>query len=278
MATLGYTIELIQAALLVADDIMDRSITRRGRPCWYTLPSVGSIAVNDAFMLEQAAFYILRSHFRKEPYYADVVDLLLETKYNTDAGQLVDCISEGSTDLSAFSLSKHCFLSKFKTMFYSFYCPVLLALFYVSTSIPAIATPEVFAKVKEIFIPFGEYYQVQDDYVDCYYTPEQMGKIGTDIVDGKCSWLIVTALEHANPEQRKVLENCYGRKDPEKEKKVKEIYNELDMQGRYAKYEKDTFELVTGLINSLPEDGPLKREVFTKFYEKIFKIYDRTKY
>ena len=229
-------------------------------------------------MLEQAAFYVLRSHFRNEPYYADVVDLLLETKYNTDAGQLVDCISEGSTDLSAFSLNKHCFLSKFKTMFYSFYCPVLLSLNYVSTSIPGIATHEVFAKVKEIFIPFGEYYQVQDDYVDCYYTPEQMGKIGTDIVDGKCSWLIVTALTHANSEQRRVLEECYGRKDAEKEKRVKEIYDELDLRGKYAKYERDTTELVTSLINSLPKDGPLKPEVFTRFYEKIFKIYDRTKY
>lgn len=42
--------------------------------------------------------------------------------------------------------------------------------------------------------------------MDCYGDPAVTGKIGTDIQDNKCSWLVVKALEVMSPEQRTVLE------------------------------------------------------------------------
>ena len=46
---------------------MDSSITRRGQPCWYLVDrpaKVGMIAINDAFMLEGAIYYLLKRHFK----------------------------------------------------------------------------------------------------------------------------------------------------------------------------------------------------------------------
>lgn len=69
-----------------------------------------------------------------------------------------------------------------------------------------IKNSEAFKQAHDILIPLGEYFQVQDDYLDCYGDPEVIGKIGTDIKDNKCSWLINQALDKANPEQRRILD------------------------------------------------------------------------
>ena len=71
-----------------------------------------------------------------------------------------------------------------------------------------ITSDEAYAQALAILIPMGEYFQVQDDYLDCYGTPDQIGKIGTDILDNKCSWCINTALKKADARQRKILDVC----------------------------------------------------------------------
>lgn len=46
----------------------------------------------------------------------------------------------------------------------------------------------------------------KDDYLDCYGDPEVIGKIGTDIQENKCSWLVIQALKKATESQREILE------------------------------------------------------------------------
>ncbi|KAJ8701411.1 Farnesyl pyrophosphate synthetase [Pleurotus ostreatus] len=105
-AVLGWCIELFQAFCLVSDDVMDKCLVRRTQPCWYRLPHVRLIAINDACMLRSAIFHLLKKHFRQETYYVDVLELFHDVSFNTDTGQLVDLItaSEDTVDLSKFSL------------------------------------------------------------------------------------------------------------------------------------------------------------------------------
>ncbi|RYH04890.1 polyprenyl synthetase family protein, partial [archaeon] len=204
----------MQAFFLVADDIMDGSVTRRGLPCWFRRPEVALIAINDSFILESFVYKILKKYFGQDKSYYALVDLFIEVTRQTEFGQLLDLTSQplqGPIDLNRFTLDRYRKIVKYKTAFYSFYLPVALAMIMAG-----ITTPSLYAQAKEILLIMGEYFQIQDDYLDCYGKPEVIGKIGTDIEDNKCSWLVVQALDRATPHQLQVLRANYGQKDEAK--------------------------------------------------------------
>ncbi|KAL4894810.1 isoprenoid synthase domain-containing protein [Aspergillus ambiguus] len=268
LSILGWLTELLQAFFLVSDDIMDSSITRRGQPCWYRHPGVGLIAINDAFMLESGIYLTLKKHFRSHPAYVDLIELFHETTWQTELGQLCDLITapEDNVNLENFSMEKYMFIVTYKTAYYSFYLPVALALHYLQ-----LATPENLQQAHDILIPLGQYFQVQDDYLDAYGDPAVIGKIGTDIQDNKCSWLVNQALQRCSAEQRQVLDAAYGRKDNELEAKVKAVYRELDLEKVYHEYEEKTVGEIRSRIEAINESEGLKKEVFEAFLGKIYK-------
>lgn len=268
VALLGWSIELLQAYFLVADDMMDQSKTRRGQPCWYLVDGVGNIAINDSFMLEGAIYILLKKHFRQEPYYVDLLDLFHEVTFQTELGQLMDLVTadEEHVDLEKFSLEKHSFIVIFKTAYYSFYLPVALAMYMCG-----INSDEDLKQVKDILIPLGEYFQIQDDFLDCFGTPEQIGKIGTDIKDNKCSWVVNQALLKVNAEQKKTLEDNYGKKDDESEATVKKLFAELEIPKIYEEYEETVVAELRAKIEKVDESRGLKKEVLSAFLAKVYK-------
>lgn len=267
-ATLGWLTELLQAFFLVSDDIMDSSKTRRGNPCWYRVPKVGMTAINDSFLLESSIYVLLAKHFRSHPSYGQLMELFHTTTFQTEIGQLCDLLTapEDHVDLNNFSLQKHSFIVLYKTSYYSFYLPVALALHYLQ-----LATDGNLRQAHDILIPLGEYFQIQDDYLDAYGAPEVIGKIGTDIQDNKCSWVINQALERASPEQRKVLDDSYGRKDNSKEAEVKRIFEQLKIDEVYEAFEEKRVAEIRQKIENVDEKQGLKKEIFEVFLQKIYK-------
>jgi farnesyl diphosphate synthase len=99
----------VQAFFLVADDIMDGSHTRRGQPCWYKVPDVGMIAINDGILLEALIYFILRRHVRGHRAYLAIMELFLETTHQTAHGQLLDLITAppgNGVDLSKYDMGR----------------------------------------------------------------------------------------------------------------------------------------------------------------------------
>lgn len=268
VAVLGWAVELLQAYFLVADDMMDQLKTRRGQPCWYLNEGVGNIAINDSFMLEGALYMLLKKHFRQDPYYVDLVDLFHEVTFQTELGQLLDLVTadEEHVDLSKFSLAKHSFIVIFKTAYYSFYLPVALAMYMCG-----VASEANLKQARDVLIPLGEYFQIQDDYLDCFGTAEQIGKVGTDIQDNKCLWVVNQALLKCTLAQRALLDENYGRKDAACEARVKALFRELGIDKTYHEYEERVVGELRAKIAAVDESTGLKREVLSAFLDKIYK-------
>nr|AKM12344.1 farnesyl pyrophosphate synthase 2 [Hevea brasiliensis]AMN82831.1 farnesyl pyrophosphate synthase 2 [Hevea brasiliensis]ATA58394.1 farnesyl pyrophosphate synthase 2 [Hevea brasiliensis] len=264
-SALGWCIEWLQAYFLVLDDIMDSAHTRRDQPCWFRVPKVGLIAINDGILLGNHIFRILKKHFRGKAYYVDLVDLFNEVEFRTASGEMIDLITalEGEKDLSKYTSSLHRRIVQYKTAYYSFYLPVACALLMVGENL------DNHIDVKNILVQMGIYFQVQDDYLDCFGDPETIGKIGTDIEDFKCSWLVVKALEQCNEEQKKVLYEHYGKADPACVAKVKVLYNELNLQGVFTEYENESYEKLTTSIEAHPSKSV--QAVLKAFLAKIYK-------
>ncbi|CAH2327568.1 farnesyl pyrophosphate synthase [Pelobates cultripes] len=133
--TVGWCVELLQAFFLVADDIMDNSVTRRGQPCWYKKDGIGLDAVNDSFLLEASIYRLLKKYCRGQTYYLHLLELFLEKLIDTELGQALDLITAqpGKVDLNRYTETRYKAIVKYKTAFYSFYLPVAAAMYMVSS-------------------------------------------------------------------------------------------------------------------------------------------------
>lgn len=245
---------------------MDGSITRRAQPCWYLKEDVKLIAINDSFILESCVYKILKRYFGKEKYYPQLVDLFIEVTRQTELGQLLDLTSQRldhTVDLSRFTMQRYMSIVKYKTAFYSFYLPVALGMIMCG-----VRDKSQYDTARDILCKMGEYFQIQDDVLDCFGLPEVIGKIGTDIQDNKCSWLVVKALEVCSSEQRAILESNYGQNDPDKIKIVKNLYRELKLESIFEQFENESYVEIKSKISAVTD---VPSEVFHFLLKKIYK-------
>lgn len=97
---------------------------------------------------------------------------------------------------------------------------------------------------------------MQDDYLDCYGNETITGKIGTDIQDSKCSWLLVKAMEHGSDQQKADIIKNYGKNEPEMIEFVKRVYNEIGLDRIYSEYQRVTCERLEEIIGCLDDNCP----------------------
>ncbi|VDD83954.1 unnamed protein product [Mesocestoides corti] len=247
----------MQAGFLVHDDLIDGSTMRRGQTAWGLLQKIeghGLIGINDGLHLYISVQQLIVAALNRSPLRNkcfQILELFGDCANATCFGQALDMLgnvqvglcsgNDGNADkdrspqyfpkltsnrLGGMTVDRFATIAKWKTSHYSFVLPVIAGM-------------------------------LLDDYLDVYGDEQVTGKVGTDIAEGKCSWLIATALEKASDEQRAILNRNYGIRDTSCVSAVIKVFDELDLPSIYSNYESRAYADILGLIDEVSSEGEL---------------------
>lgn len=114
----------------------------------------------------------------------------------------------------------------------------------------------------------GYLYSAENDYEDVFGKRSVTGKTCSDIHGNKCTWLVVTCMGRASPEQKKILGECYGSKDPEKIMRVTQVFEEVGMREAWNAFKNDMHKQVLELLKI----SPIPREAFLWYFRTHFNL------
>ncbi|XP_044745337.1 uncharacterized protein LOC123307184 [Coccinella septempunctata] len=260
---LGWCVEMLSAMFVINTDLINQAEIRREAPCWYTKNDVGLMAVNDSVMLQGGMYAILRKYFSEHSCYLPIMELLHDVTLKSSMGHTLDrlCSSQG---LEMFTMNKYDSIVKYRNAYLTFQLPVALAMYLANHT-----DAEMHRQAKTILLEMGHFYQVQDDFLDCFGDVSLTGKPSRYIQEGRCTWLAVVALQRASPSQKELLEECYGKSDPSCVEAVKTLYRQLGLPCTYTVFEESSYNLINTHIHQLTKGLPHK--LFFRLMEKIYK-------
>lgn len=203
-------IELMQAYLLIHDDIIDKSDLRRGKPAMHKIYG----KKDNHFGISMA---ILAGDLCASYVYDGIIESDFSDKEKAEAikyinwiinreiyGQALD-ISDSFRELKEEDVWK---IYELKTATCTMQGPVYIG------AVLANASKDKIERLQRYAYNMGLAFQIQDDINGIFGNAEEMGKPNdSDIKEGKKTLLIVKALEFSNKEDREFLLKKYGDSD-----------------------------------------------------------------
>ena len=246
-------LEVFHNFTLLHDDVMDKAAVRRGRPTVHVRWDDNTAILSGDQMLIEA--YKLLSDI-KDDKLPKVLRLFNEMATGICEGQQYDMEFEQREDVS---IDEYINMIRLKTS-------VLLGYALQIGAYIAGASDKEQEDIYEAGVNLGIAFQIQDDLLDIYGNPDTFGKAtGGDILCGKKTYMLLSAMNKADNETRKTLKelitnNTIGAE--EKIKRVKDIYDLLNTReeaekaiNSYTRKAKDTLsrlpqnEAATALLN-----------------------------
>lgn len=212
-------IETYHNYTLLHDDLMDNADMRRGHDTVHKKWDANKAILSGDSMLVLAYQRMQQCDAR---HLQAVLDIFTETALEIGEGQEYDMAFETRNDVTE---DEYIEMIRLKTS-------VLLA---CAVQIGALLADAPEDDVKNLY-KFGEQlglaFQLQDDLLDVYGDPKVFGKaIGGDITSNKKTYMLINAVNRANPEQRRELMRWIEAKEFERSEKVKAVTSLYDQIG-----------------------------------------------
>lgn len=237
-------VEVFHNFTLLHDDIMDNAAVRRGKPSVYAKWG-GNVAIlsGDAMMI--TAYRLLRES--PANLLPQILDVFNRMAVEVCEGQQYDMDFESRQKVSVVD---YMHMIELKTS-------VLLAGSAMIGALIGGASDEDCRKLYKFAVELGLAFQLQDDLLDSY-GDEELGKaIGGDILEGKQTFLMVTAMSRASEEDRSLLrtirlDRSLG--DGEKIAAVKAVFDRLDVPRQAEQQIGLRFERALSVLDTLGVD------------------------
>ncbi|XP_031347302.1 farnesyl pyrophosphate synthase-like isoform X1 [Photinus pyralis] len=244
----AWSLELTQTAMVVQDDTWEQQESRWNEVCWHKMPNVGLIAINDSNLLYESAFAIVKKYFSGLPEYTSLVELLHYMNLVTSIGQSMDweCRQNGKPIYESFNMDLYREIARRKGGTAIVEGPFMGAL-ALTYNLPLLEY------VRDILSELGVAFQIDNDVVDLY---DKNGKpknpIGTDLCEGKPTWMAIKVIETADENMNKVFRENYGRPEPECAQTILKIYDDLKIFDRYLDYRVQTQKDIKKRVSRMP--------------------------
>ena len=259
---LGWCVELVRAGHIVGDDICNRaSLTPRGQSFD---SAFAARSPNEALVLDAGVFILLKHHFHaSDPTkYANFVEAILEAQKLGVMGRSIHMnMSSGSGKLAGLDMPTYKNLIRTSIAQTNFRLPISLALHHAK-----ITDPRVHEIALSILSEITYFLQVTRDFVNCFVDP-----FGSDIKDGRITWLIILAKQRANSAQLATLEQCYGKSEPECVEEVKRVYNAMNLRKNATAHMNETRDDIHKQIQQISrlDEVGLNQDFFFKLMENM---------
>lgn len=204
---------------LLHDDLMDNADLRRGQATVHCKWDANTAILSGDSMLVLAYQRMAQCDAR---YLPAVMQLFTETALEIGEGQQYDMDFETRNDVTE---DEYIEMIRLKTS-------VLLACALKMGAILADASAEDASLLYRFGEKIGLAFQLQDDLLDVYGDPKVFGKaIGGDITSNKKTYMLINAVNKANPEQRAELMRWIEAKDFDRQEKIAAVTRLYDQIG-----------------------------------------------